>query len=152
MTKLVNLVLHGKPITCLKHPITRNMEKIYLTTDDIKKILQTSNATVREVFPNGSTYDLTLENYDKADLFEVAKQEKQNQTEEQKAKNIEEARIQASIKAAKDARKQAIANIIKNRNQTIEQVAQEQAANTATNETNSAVEAAREQIETNKNL
>lgn len=151
MTKLVNLILHGKPITCLKHPVVKNMDKIYLTTEDIKKILENSNATVREVFPDGSTYDLTLENYDKANLFDIVKKEKQTKTEAEKAKTAEDARIQASIKAGQDARNKAIASL-KQRNRTLNQVAEKQVINAMDKEVNSAVEAARQQIEANKNL
>ena len=150
MTKLVNLILHGKAITCLKHPITKNMEKIYLTTEDIRKILESSNATVREVFPDGTTYDLNLDNYEKSDLFEVAKQEKESQEAAKKAKAAIDTKIENDIKAGKEARSKAIASIIKNR--TINQIAQDQVDNTNTNNTNSAVEAAREQIKANKNL
>lgn len=145
MTKLVNIILHGRAITCLKHPITRNMDNIYLTTADIKKILQTSNATVREVFPDGSVYDLTLENCERGDLFEVAKQEKAAQREAKKAADSKEAKIQADIQARKDARNQALANL-RGTNTTN--------AGVQTNavQTNSAVEAARAQIEANKGI
>lgn len=145
MTKLVNIILHGRAITCLKHPITRNMDNIYLTTADIKKILQTSNATVREVFPDGSVYDLTLENCERGDLFEVAKQEKAAQREAKKAADSKEAKIQADIQARKDARNQALANL-RGTNTTN--------AGVQTNavQTNSTVEAARAQIEANKGI
>lgn len=151
MTKLVNIILHGKAITCLKHPITRNMDKIYLTTDDIKLILQKSNATVREIFPDGSVIDLTLENCEQEDLFETYKQEEQAKSDAKKAADAAEAQLQADIQARRAARNKAIASLI-GRTSNIDDIAQAQSNAVQTNETNSAVEAAREQIEANKNL
>lgn len=152
MTKLVNIVLHGKAITCLKHPITRNMDKVYLTTDDIKLILQNSNATVREIFPDGSVMDLTVENCERADLFEVFKQEKQAKSDAKKAADVAEAKLQADIQARREARSKAIRSLLNVRNSNINDIAKAQSDAAQTNATNSAVEAAREQIEANKNL
>ena len=112
MTKLVNIILQGRAITSLKHPITKNMSKVYLNTEDIKTILQGNNGIVREVFPDGSVLDLTLENYDKPDLFETFKKQQEQAKAEAKAVSLEERKLQEVLQEKRNQRQNAIAKAL----------------------------------------
>lgn len=108
MTKLVNVILQGRAITALKQPITRNISNVYLSTEDIKAILEAKNGIVREVFPDGSVLDLTLENYDKPNLFEEFKKKKEQAKIEAKTTALEERKFQESLQEKRNKRNQNI--------------------------------------------
>lgn len=108
MTKLVNILLQGRAITVLKQPITKNISNVYLNTDDIKAILEAKNGIVREVFPDGSVLDLTLDNYDKPNLFEETRKKKEQAKVEAKTAALEERKLQQSLQEKRNKRNQGI--------------------------------------------
>ena len=75
-------------------------------------ILQGNNGIVREVFPDGSVLDLTLENYDKPDLFETFKKQQEQAKAEAKAVSLEERKLQEVLQEKRNQRQNAIAKAL----------------------------------------
>lgn len=172
MKKKVNIYPQNGPITAFSIPIRSNIMGAEVEVEDIKKVLM-QGGVVKEVLPDGSTYTLTLNNYDDPDIFGRLKREKEAEEAKIAQQRIEEQKRNNDIAKKNFARDQAIAKMRANvaggavkppaKEEVIKKIAvQEQtqkaaatntasvASQTAAQANKSAVEAARAKIEENK--
>lgn len=172
MKKKVNLYPQNGPITAFSVPIRSNIMGAEVEVEDIKKVLM-QGGVVKEVLPDGSTYTLTLNNYDDPDIYGRVKKEKEAEEARLAQEKIEEQKRAADIAKKNVARDQAIARMRSNlagggvkpankadvvKKAAVQEQTQKaaatntatQASQTAAQANKSAVEAARAKIEANK--
>lgn len=107
MQKKVNIYPQSGPITALSVPIRSNIMNATINVEDIRKIIMQGGA-VKEILPDGSTVSLNLNNYDKTDLFELVKKEREEEQARIAQEKIEEKKRAEEISKKKSARQSAI--------------------------------------------
>lgn len=107
--KKVDVLPQGKPITAMNIMIRSDITGATLDVKDIREIIL-QKGRVREIFPDGSKYDLNLSNYDDMNLYEKIKASRIDEEAKKKQAEIEFAKQQAEIAQKREARKAAIQN------------------------------------------
>lgn len=107
--KKVDVLPQGKPITAMNIMIRSDITGATLDVKDIREIIL-QKGRVREIFPDGSKYDLNLSNYDNMNLYEKVKANRIDEEAKKKQAEIERAKQEAEIAQKREARKAAIQN------------------------------------------